>query len=217
MEKTEEVLTRIHTACFTGHRFLPEAEMSRIMEQTACEIARAYGEGFNRFICGGAIGFDTLAAKEVIRFRLEHPDVILMIAVPCQNQSERWAKKDKLEYRNILNQADEVFVLSDRYYEGCMQARNRFMVDHSSLCFCYMTRFEGGTWTTVRYAMHQHLSVRNVAIRRDSTGVMKEYPWNSIYISRFAKGNANTVRLFRFRLKKVKRINMSRRCLKRQD
>jgi Trk K+ transport system NAD-binding subunit len=117
----------------------------------------------------------------------------------------------------VLNEGDEVFVLSDRYYEGCMQARNRFMVDHSSLCFCYMTRFEGGTWATVRYALHQHLTVRNVAIRRDSTCVMKEYPWNSIYISRFAKENANTVRLFRFRLKKVKRINMSRRCLKRQD
>ena len=44
-----------------------------------------------------------------------------------------------------------------------MQVRNRFMVDRSSLCICYMTAFQGGTASTVHYAQTQKLPVVNVA------------------------------------------------------
>ena len=59
--------------------------------------------------------------------------------------------------------ADEVRVLAPRYYDGCMQARNRYMVDRASVCIAYLTETRGGTAGTVRYAEKQGISVINLA------------------------------------------------------
>ena len=67
------------------------------------------------------------------------------------------------EYERIIALADEVICLSERYYKGCMHARNRFMVDNSNYCICYMTETTGGTAYTVGYAKQQGLHVINIA------------------------------------------------------
>ena len=67
------------------------------------------------------------------------------------------------EYDRIIALADEVICLSERYYKGCMYARNRFMVDNSNYCICYMTETTGGTAYTVGYAKQQGLHVINIA------------------------------------------------------
>lgn len=67
------------------------------------------------------------------------------------------------EYDRIIALADEVICLSERYYKGCMHARNHFMVDNSNYCICYMTETTGGTAYTVGYAKQQGLHVINIA------------------------------------------------------
>ncbi|MBQ7849045.1 MAG: DUF1273 family protein [Clostridia bacterium] len=151
------------TACFTGHRQLPpedaEALSDRLDELLEC-LAR---HGYRDFISGAALGFDLLAAERVIALKRSVPDVRLLLAIPCQNQTARWRPADTDRYEHIVYHADSIAVLSPRYYEGCMQVRNRFMVDRSSLCICYMTAFQGGTASTVHYAQTQKLPVVNVA------------------------------------------------------
>ena len=66
-------------------------------------------------------------------------------------------------YDNILSRADEVIYVSDSYYPGCMQKRNRALVDASAACICYLTSEHGGTKQTVDYAFACGIPVVNVA------------------------------------------------------
>lgn len=153
------------TVCFTGHRFIPAVELSGVRKRLEDTVSDLYRQGYTRFICGGALGFDTLAALSVLDFRKEHPDVRLLLAVPCADQDESWNPSDRKTYRKILESADGVQVLSDRYTHGCMQTRNRCMVDHSAVCVAWLTKLgRSGTMYTVRYAMSRELRIINLAL-----------------------------------------------------
>jgi len=86
----------------------------------------------------------------------------LIIAQPCRTQSARWTEKQKKVYDSILARADEVICLSDEYFTGCMQLRNRWMVDHSGYLIACMARLQGGTAQTVNYALKKGLDITNV-------------------------------------------------------
>ena len=127
-------------------------------------LARCYAHGYRNFLCGGALGFDMLAAERVLRLQCGHNDVRLALVIPCGDQSKYWNVRDVHRYERLLYAADHIRVLSPAYYEGCMQVRNRYMVDHSSLCICYLRHQKGGTASTVAYALRQHVPVLNVAM-----------------------------------------------------
>ena len=59
----------------------------------------------------------------------------------------------------------ETFYISKLYfyYNGCMQVRNRYLVDHSSACICYLNNLRSGTAYTVKYAESQGLQIINLA------------------------------------------------------
>ena len=44
-----------------------------------------------------------------------------------------------------------------------MFKRNRYLVDHSSLCICYLTRQTGGTAYTFNYAKNKGIEIINIA------------------------------------------------------
>ena len=43
-------------------------------------------------------------------------------------------------------------MLSPYYYDGCMQARDRFLVDNADVVVSFLRRKSGGTYYTVNYA-----------------------------------------------------------------
>ena len=102
-------------------------------------------QGFTRFEAGGALGFDTLAENIVLRIKEEFPHVRLVLALPCPQQANSWQPKDVALYENILNRSDYYFYVSQSYHRGCMQQRNRRLVDDSELCVAYCTQATGGT------------------------------------------------------------------------
>ena len=53
------------TCCFTGHRKLPEEQLPQLKQALFKVIVRLASQGVTRFACGGALGFDTLAAQMV--------------------------------------------------------------------------------------------------------------------------------------------------------
>ena len=154
---------RTQTVCFTGHRMLGKQDEA-LLRQLSPLLERLYAQGYRDFLCGGALGFDLYAAGQVVALRRAHPDVRLIFCLPCADQSAKWRAADCARYERLLYLSDETRVLSPRYYEGCMQARNSYMVDRSSLCVCYMKRLGGGTLSTVRYALSQDLPVVNIAV-----------------------------------------------------
>ena len=150
--------------CFTGHREIPIDDMGGIREHLKREIERLYTE--NRvtvFYAGGATGFDALASEAVIECRAVHPAIRLVIVMPHKEQASLWSAEKKEQHEHIKSSADEVICLAEHYCRGCMQRRNRYMVDRSSVCICYLAQDTGGTAYTVRYARKQGLSIINLA------------------------------------------------------
>ena len=150
--------------CFTGHREIPACDIDSIRERLKREIERLYAEnGIATFYAGGATGFDALASEAVIECRAVHPAIRLVIVMPHKEQASLWSAEKKEQHEHIKSSADEVICLAEHYCRGCMQRRNRYMVDHSRICICYLTRDTGGTVYTVKYARKQGLSVINLA------------------------------------------------------
>ena len=140
------------TCCFTGHRIIPKSKEYEIFKKTKDAVISLIEKGVKYFGTGGAIGYDTIAAQVVLSLKEKYPFIKLIVVCPCKNQDARWNEKQKQAYRGILKLADKIVVLSDTYYNGCMQVRNRHLVDNSKYCICYLTRNFGGTYSTVRYA-----------------------------------------------------------------
>ena len=151
------------TCCFTGHRELPEEQLPQLKQTLFKVIVRLASQGVTRFACGGALGFDTLAAQMVLMVKEAFPQIELLLILPCKTQEKYWPKEDQEIYREILARADRVVFVSETYTQGCMQKRNRLLVKGSSVCVCYCTKKQGGTFYTVRYARQNGLNLINLA------------------------------------------------------
>jgi len=152
------------TCCFTGHRYLPADMLEHIMTRLNTEVELLIERGVTDFICGGAIGFDLLAASLIAAKKGMGTDVRLIFALPCRNQDVLWPGEQKALYRELLKEADEVRYVSEEYSPGCMRKRNYYMVENSGYCVCAFLNDRSGTSQTVRYALRNGLSVINVAI-----------------------------------------------------
>lgn len=185
--------TEQNTVCFTGHRSLNPVLIPTIRHRLRQIIRECAQHQYRWFMCGGALGFDTMAALEVLEAKAEYPGIRLFLAIPCADQAARWAAPDRQLYQKILSSADDTFQLSEKYYKGCMHIRNQFMVQHASVCVCYLREFSGGTGFTVRYALSQSRKVINLYLPEDINPVhIKEQSWNSTFISLSASANAHT-------------------------
>ena len=151
------------SVCFTGHRRIKDEDVAGIIAKLDVVIERCLSKGYCRFITGGALGFDTLAAKRVIEAKRCDPSVTLSLILPCRDQTKLWTNLvDINEYRNLKDAADEVIYIQNFYDSGCMMKRNRYMVDHSSVCIAYFNGKAGGTVNTVNYANKKGVAVVNL-------------------------------------------------------
>ena len=150
------------SVCFTGHRDISPELIPEIREKLNMLLIQLIEKGYTDFYNGGAIGFDMLSAEAVLSLKATYPHIRLHIIVPCANQSKRWSIGNIERYEKIINAADEVKCLSPVYFQGCMQVRNRYMVDNSSLCIAYLERDTGGSAATAKYAEKQGKKVINI-------------------------------------------------------
>ena len=154
-----------NTCCFTGHRLqkLPwgfnenSIDCIAMKEIAKIEIQNAIiNYGITHFISGMAIGFDMIAAELVLELKKDYPFITLECAIPCKEQDKLQRQEQKERYRKILSQADKVTFVSDRpYFDGCMQKRNKYMIDNSSVLIALFNGKPGGTKITIDYAKQQ--------------------------------------------------------------
>lgn len=150
--------------CFTGHRKIPPDMIDEIRRCLIHTIDRLYTEkNITTYYAGGAQGFDTLASEVVIERRAVLPDLRLVVVVPYAEQAAWWSPDEKVRYQRIREGASDVICLAEHYSRGCMQHRNRYLVDHSDVCVCYLTEPTGGTAYTVEYVKRQGLGIWNLA------------------------------------------------------
>ena len=161
---------REKTCCFTGHRQIPPEDRERLAAELEETIIGLIGEGFRFFGAGGALGFDTLAARAVLHLRQSYvPHIRLTLALPCKGQEKNWPLRDQNAYRAILQQADQAVCLSESYSKSCMFQRDRYLVDHSGHCLCWMKpdAKRGGTLYTVNYAKKSGIEVTNLYLPQE--------------------------------------------------
>lgn len=147
---------------FTGHRKIEHNHKGNIEPLLARAIEFAYEGGCRIFLTGGALGFDTLAAGEVIRFRLSHPDVRLNIILPCKNQSDMWSERQIDFYEFTLANADEIEYVSDVYTPSCMKERNAVLAERADMMIAYVARSYSGAAQTVRMASNLGKTIYNL-------------------------------------------------------
>lgn len=136
--------------CFTGHRDLG-SDFSK--QNLRMAIESLIERGVKIFIAGGALGFDTEAALEVLRQRKAGKDVQLHVYVPCLEQDKYWKFQQKWMYKKILHHADYVDMPQNYYNNQCMKIRNYKMVENSSYVITYYNgKYYSGTGQTYRYA-----------------------------------------------------------------
>ena len=151
------------TVCFTGHRTIPLLKKWKIEKKLKEALEALIEEGYCYFGAGGALGFDTIAAQTVLSLKKKHPEIRLILVLPCKNQTRGWEEKDVSVYESIIEQADKLVYTQEHYDRGCMFKRNRHLVDNSSVCVAYLTEEKGGTAYTVNYANQKGVKVINVA------------------------------------------------------
>lgn len=151
------------TCAFTGHRILSEniCDLRAALTEQIKHLILDYN--INEFTCGGARGFDMLAAEAVLSLKAEFPMLRLVMVLPCKDQDKYWSEKDKLRHAYILAGADDIIYLSETYDDTCMLKRNRYLIDNCSVCLCYKKSKRGGTAYTVKYAQKHNKHIINLA------------------------------------------------------
>ena len=152
-----------YIACFTGHRpqKLPwgfnenDERFLNMKNRTRVEIENAIKKGYHTFLCGMALVFDMMCAELVLELKKKYPHIKLIGAIPCKNQSSRWNQAQKDRYDKLIKQLDNTRCIYDTYEDGCMQERNQYMINNSSLVIALYNGLGGGTKSTIDYAKKQ--------------------------------------------------------------
>lgn len=148
------------TCCFTGHRPKyyrfgenesdPECLRIKAFVRERCEYLIAE-KGVTHFISGGAVGLDTWAMEEVLDLKGTYNHITLECALPYAGMPQRFAVADRERYERIAPHLDAITILNQRYFPGCMQRRNEYMVDKSAYVVAVWTGGKSGTGNTVKY------------------------------------------------------------------
>jgi len=150
MNETE---LRKHRCCFTEHRpsklTIPEKRLAVLLEK---EIGRAIDSGHTTFITGMAKGVDLVAAEIVLRLRDRDPRLKLICALPHPGFGEHWGGGWTERFQRVLARADLERTICPTFSHASYQARNEWMVRHSSLVIAVFNGEPGGTKNTLDFA-----------------------------------------------------------------
>ena len=161
------------TICLTGHRpkSLPwgydETKESCIKFKQDLEIIfeNAIKCGYKTFLSGMAEGFDMIGTEILLKLKKKH-NIQIIAVVPCLGQELKWSPKQQKRYNQILKQCDNKIVLSPQYTPTCMNERNKFMVDNSSVCIACWNGKPSGTRNTLLYAKQTNCRIKIININR---------------------------------------------------
>lgn len=150
---------RPHKLPFGDDESHPDCE--RLKQRLFCETLRLTREGVCVFISGMARGVDMWAAEIVLQLRdtLPSREIRLWAAIPYDRQANGWSPEEQVRYRGILDQADRIEYISHDYFNGCLQKRNRWMIDQSTHLIAVYDGQPGGTKSTLDYARRKGLEI----------------------------------------------------------
>lgn len=152
---SEIIINRARAASVTGHRVIEKEYDREKLKNTLENLTKI---GYDTFLVGMALGFDTLCFQVLEEIR-ERTPLKIIACIPCDSQPVKFNDEQKKEYNRMLVAADERVYVSHAYDDKCMMRRNKYLVDNSSVIVSYLRRNYGGTFFTVNYAKKQKIKI----------------------------------------------------------
>ena len=161
---------RAISCCFSGHRpgKLPwgndesDPRCTALKRRLRDAMEAAYAGGYRHFVCGMAQGCDLYFCEIVLEMKEKYGNLTVEAAIPCPSQADHWPAADRQRYRRLVEACDYETLVQEAYTPGCMQRRNRYMVDHASLLIAVHDGQPGGTRSTIEYAMRRGLAIVDI-------------------------------------------------------
>ena len=152
---------------FTGHRNISDEDRDSLLPRLKSTVLYLISQGVREFHCGGALGFDTVAASVVLDIARLHEGIKLILELPYDGQSSGWSDGDRRIYDFIKSKAHEVNIHGEKPKNReqavkLLLARNRILVDKSHYCVCFLKKSGGGTLYTVNYAKLHDVQIINL-------------------------------------------------------
>lgn len=148
---------------FTGHRpnklygyDKNEEGNQKILEIMGKKIEQYIidNNGEVEFTSGMALGTDIWLADIVVKLRRKYPKVKLHCALPIENHSKMWNKKDKAIHSKMLDKADSYEIVSEGDYTSkCMLVRDAYMVERADMLLAVFDGSKSGTGHTIDLAV----------------------------------------------------------------
>lgn len=160
------------TITFTGHRpnklygynlkHPKYLELNKLLESMLEEKIK---DGYDTFITGGALGFDTVAFLSVKNLKKKYPHIKNIMAIPFKNQYIKWNEYDRRLYATMKTIADEIVyvdtldyykrtnTVEGEFHSNKLKIRNEYMIDNSDfLIALWDGDYKSGTGHCVNYA-----------------------------------------------------------------
>ncbi len=150
---------RQRTVAFTGHRsYRGEAD-----DELRAVVRDLVGQGFTRFLCGMAWGFDLAAGSVVAQLKREYPQIELVAVEPYGDFRSLFRDEDGELYDRVLTAASERVVVGDEQGAAAYMRRNDYLVDNASMVVAWCDgRGRGGTTYTGERARKSRVEVINL-------------------------------------------------------
>ena len=112
------------TCFFAGHRpykftYEPEQEerfLTTLKNSINKTVLEAFDNGYDTFLCGGAIGFDIMCAESVIELKKEFPEVRLVCMLPFENHHNSFPAEWQTRFTAYRNEETNDGVLGTASY-----------------------------------------------------------------------------------------------------
>lgn len=158
------------TACLTGHRpkSLPwgydeEKQNCKKFKSDLYDILTgAIKYGLKNYMVGMAEGFDMISCETLIDLRKKYKEIKVIAVIPCKDQEIRWNAEQQKRYHKLLKKCDNVIILQEHYTSDCMNKRNKYMVENSSVVIACYNGKPSGTGNTLRFAKENGCKIRIV-------------------------------------------------------
>lgn len=160
--------------CVTGHRpdgfpfkrgFCGDIEFDIYINDLYNITEKFIYEGYDHFITGMADGADLDFAQSILYHKDSYEYIKLEAALPYPVTKTKKIT-EYIEQRNyVLEKCNITTVVSPYYFKGCMQKRNRYMVDKSDLVLAIWSgKQSGGTWDTIKYARSKNKPINYILL-----------------------------------------------------
>ena len=163
------------TCCMIGHHLKgfpfdrTEGYFSYLeyLDQLYKEIKLLIEQGCHHFISGIGEGADIDFANYVLFYRNFEQDVTLEIALPSPIRRNQAITPYMERHDDILIFCDFTYIACSKYQKGCVQQRNRYMVDKADVVLAGWNRNrEGGIWDMIQYAQSKGKSIRYIILSK---------------------------------------------------